>query len=46
MTWTDTLCEYYLRTVTIFITLSLDGHMRIDLNSEWIQTFILYFHGL
>ena len=44
MTWTDALCEYYLKTVTIFTILLLDGHMRISLNLEWIQTSKLYSH--
>ena len=42
-TQTDTLCEYCLRTITIFTKLSLDGHMRIGLNPKQIQTSKLYF---
>ena len=45
ITWTDTL-SVFLRAVTIFITLSLDGHMGIGLNPEWIQISKLYFHDL
>ena len=32
------LTKYRLKTVTILVTMSQDGHMRINLNPEWPQT--------
>ena len=51
MTWINMLLdqhviEYNLKTITIFITLSLVGHMRIDSNPKWVQTSKSYSYSL